>query len=698
MILSGSPHPLGANWDGKGVNFALFSQAATAVELCLFDDNGNCTARHFLPECSEGVWHAYLPGCSPGQHYGYRVHGIYDPVAGMHFNSHKLLIDPYAKQLSGPVRWNDALFGFDSHASEAEELVINTLDSAAYVPKAIVQDSGAQSSENSFIDTHRSSPRVPWQDTIIYELNVRGYTMQHPAISDQDRGRFRGLSNAHLLEYLKALGITSVELMPVHAFVDEHFLQQKKLHNYWGYNSINFFSPETRYLSGSDTSEFREMVNAIHDAGLEVILDVVYNHTAEGNHLGPTLSFRGIDNLTYYRTLPNSPGHYINDTGCGNTINIQNPQVQKLVHDSLRYWTHEMGVDGFRFDLAPILGRKASGYDQEHDFFKRLRDDKSLQHVKLIAEPWDIGPGGYQLGNFPIEWSEWNDKYRDTVRQFWRGDDSQTPEFAQRLHGSADLFEHSDRSPRASINFITSHDGYTLNDLVSYQHRHNEANGENNRDGHQHNYSQNYGVEGATDDKQVIFLRRRQRLNMLATLLLSQGTPMLLAGDEFGNSQLGNNNAYAQDNETGWIDWSGLSSDPKFMHQVQTLIGLRRKYYLLKDNAYRHGKKTSLTGRPNIEWFTPDGQFFSEEKWLHDRALMLMLTETDNIRILHGGPIAIVVLINAAHVQVGFSLPELKVNGEWICEFSSDTVKNIEKNNQWQLNEQSCACFVFHKS
>jgi len=548
VIRPGTSQTLGANWDGAGVNFALYSESASAVELCLFDGAGETEGRFFLPACDEGVWHGYLPGCKPGQQYGYRVQGNYDPAAGLRFNSNKLLIDPYAKQLSGQLTWSKAVFGFDTDDGHKDDQVPSTLDSAAFVPKAVVQGSGEQ--------VPRPAPPIPWQDTIIYEVNVRGYTMLHPAVPAADRGRFRGLSNAHLLDYLKALGITSIELMPVHAFVDEDFLTERGLHNYWGYNSLSFFAPETRYLSGTDIDEFRSMVNAIHDAGLEVILDVVYNHTAEGDRLGPTLSFRGIDNLTYYRTPADSPGDYVNDTACGNTLNIDHPRVQALVCDSLCYWSRDMGVDGFRFDLCSILGRTTNGFDPQHAFFERIGNEPMLRDVKLIAEPWDLGPGGYQLGNFPSRWSEWNDQYRDAVRRFWRGDDSQTSEFARRLHGSADIFEQRGRSPRASVNYITSHDGLTLLDLVCYEQRHNENNGEDNRDGHHHNFGCNYGVEGVTSDEKINQLRRRQRLNMLASLLLSQGTPMLLGGDEFGNSQHGNNNAYAQDNEIGWIDWT----------------------------------------------------------------------------------------------------------------------------------------------
>jgi len=688
VIRPGTSQTLGANWDGAGVNFALYSESASAVELCLFDGAGETEGRFFLPACDEGVWHGYLPGCKPGQQYGYRVQGNYDPAAGLRFNSNKLLIDPYAKQLSGQLTWSKAVFGFDTDDGHKDDQVPSTLDSAAFVPKAVVQGSGEQ--------VPRPAPPIPWQDTIIYEVNVRGYTMLHPAVPAADRGRFRGLSNAHLLDYLKALGITSIELMPVHAFVDEDFLTERGLHNYWGYNSLSFFAPETRYLSGTDIDEFRSMVNAIHDAGLEVILDVVYNHTAEGDRLGPTLSFRGIDNLTYYRTPADSPGDYVNDTACGNTLNIDHPRVQALVCDSLCYWSRDMGVDGFRFDLCSILGRTTNGFDPQHAFFERIGNEPMLRDVKLIAEPWDLGPGGYQLGNFPSRWSEWNDQYRDAVRRFWRGDDSQTSEFARRLHGSADIFEQRGRSPRASVNYITSHDGLTLLDLVCYEQRHNENNGEDNRDGHHHNFGCNYGVEGVTSDEKINQLRRRQRLNMLASLLLSQGTPMLLGGDEFGNSQHGNNNAYAQDNEIGWIDWSGLELDPDFQVAVRQLIWLRRNNDLLKRDVYRHGLGKNSAGHPDIEWLTPDGGHLSEQQWLHDRALILLLTETNEDPGADDHPLAVAILINAALGSVDFRLPKIVAHGEWLCAFSSDNVEHVGTDIR-RLTDRSCACFLYRK-
>jgi glycogen operon protein len=545
MIETGKSQQPGSHWDGKGVNFALYSSSAEAVELCLFDERFQEIQRLLLPDCTDGIWHGYLPGCSPGQRYGYRVQGAWAPAEGLRHNPAKLLIDPYARLLDGGFSWSPAVFDFDPDSS-GDPWLINPLDSAAFVPKSVVSGPVAQALS--------PSPRIAWSEVVILEANVRGFTMKHPGVPEADRGRFLGLSNGEILDYLKALGITSVELMPVHAFIDENFLVKRGLKNYWGYNTINFFTPESRYAGRNAVGEFREMVNAIHDAGMEVILDVVYNHTGEGDGRGPSLSFRGIDNLAYYRTEPGQPAEYINDTGCGNTLNVDHPRVQELVLDSLRYWRRDMGVDGFRFDLAPVLGRTPGGFDGCHPLLEKIRFDPQLEGSRMIAEPWDPGPGGYQLGHFSQRFAEWNDRFRDTVRRFWRGDTGQLSKLAKRLHGSADLFEPSGRGAAASINFITSHDGYTLADLVSYEQRHNQSNGEDNRDGHTHNYSSNHGAEGDTDDDSIIRLRRRQRINLLATLLLSQGTPMLLAGDEFGNTQQGNNNAYAQDNETGWLN------------------------------------------------------------------------------------------------------------------------------------------------
>ena len=686
MIEPGSHQPLGATWDGAGVNFALFSETAEAVEICLFDALENETARVALPEKTGAVWHGYLPDCQPGQLYGYRVRGPYDPSAGLRFNASKLLLDPYARELSGSLRWSPAVFGFD--VTQPDNLSPRSFsDSAPYVPKAVVQ--GA---------VGRPGPRakIPWAETIIYETHVRGYTMLHPAVAAADRGSFRGMRNREVLNYLKALGITTVELMPVHAFADEQFLHRRGLRNYWGYNPLGFFAPEPRYLSGGGITDFLDMTNAIHEAGLEVILDVVYNHTGEGNHLGPTVGFRGIDNGTYYRLMPEDPSQYANDTGCGNTLNVDHPQVRRLILDSLRYWIKKMGVDGFRFDLAPILGRSATGFDRQHAFFSELKKDPAIANVKLIAEPWDIGPGGYQLGNFPPEWAEWNDRYRDTVRQVWRGDDYKLAEFANLFLGSADIFEHTGRRPWASINCVASHDGYTTADLVCYEHRHNEANGEDNRDGHQHNYSCNYGVEGATEDAAINAIRRRQRLNLLTTVLLSHGTPMLLAGDEFGNSQCGNNNAYAQDNEAGWLDWSGLADDPDFHAQVQRLIRLRRNVPLLRQAEYLHGRKRTPSGWRDIEWLGADGERLTDGKWREVRSLTAVLCDTRKTKFQAKEVQAVAVLLNVADAPMKSQLPQFENIGNWYNVFTDDGEQPRRVDDQAiRLAGRSCACFVF---
>lgn len=614
MIETGSPAPLGATADENGTNFAVFSSIADAVELCLFDAAGNETQRHELPGRSEDIWHGYMPGVGHGQRYGYRVRGPYSPRDGLRCNPAKLLIDPYARELAGEFAWNHAVFDG------------NGKDSAPFIPKSVVRGAVTR---HAF-----RRPRVPWQDMIFYEANVRGYTMRHPAVDEASRGTFDGMRNKDVIAHLKSLGITSLELMPVHAFIDEHHLVEKGLRNFWGYNSISFFAPHNRYARTDAVQEFRDMVHAIHDAGIEVTLDVVYNHTGESNEHGPTLGFRGLDNLAYYSTEPDDSGVYINDTGCGNTVNADHPQVQQLIIDSLHYWHRDMGIDGFRFDLAPVLGRHDHGYSKEHPMLQAINDDDVLRDVILIAEPWDPGPGGYQLGHFPSRFAEMNDRYRDTVRRFWRGDADTSCELAERMQGSADIFEASGRPPLASVNFLTAHDGFTLADVVSYEHRHNEANGEQNRDGHAHNYSCNYGAEGGTDDESIIATRYRQRLNMFATLLFSRGTPWLLAGDEFGHSQQGNNNAYAQDNETTWLDWSGPAFDQEFLDTVKTLIRLRHEHRL---------------GEISFEWFAPDGTPVASSHWQHMQSLGAF-----------SDPVAI--LINNSDAIQEFRLPD---NSAW---------------------------------
>jgi glycogen operon protein len=676
MILEGLPDRLGASVESDGVNFALFSGGAEAVELCLYDEYRNETARYFLPRQSDGVWHGFLPGCEPGQRYGYRAHGPWSPARGLRYNPAKLLIDPYARRLDGAFRWAPAIYDYVPD-SEGETWDKNELDSEPFVPLGVVESPTGRSEGNS--------PWIPWAETIVYEANVRGFSMRHPDLPEHERGKFRGLSNGRILAYLKALGITSVELMPVHSFIDEAFLVKKGLRNLWGYNSIQFFTADARFAQNDPAAEFREMVDAIHDAGLEVILDVAYNHSGEGGERGPTLSFRGIDSQAYYRHEPGDPGKYINDTGCGNTFNTDHPRVQDLVLNSLAFWHREMGVDGFRFDLATVLGRSGDGYSRKHPLLTRIGTEPELYRAKLIAEPWDPGPGGYQLGKFPVEWAEWNDSYRDAVRRFWRGDTAQSSEFARRIHGSADLFERSGRDPFASVNFVSCHDGFTLLDTVSYQQRNNAANQEYNRDGHAHNFSSDYGVEGETEDQAVNAVRRQQRLNMLATLLFSQGTPMLLAGDEFGNGQGGNNNAYAQDNETGWLDWGGLESDPEFAVKVRELVQLRRRLPLLRQARYVHGRMPKDRGWCDIVWLHPDGSPMVESDWATGRQLSLFFTCHEEQHEYSPVTHAIAILYNASTEEVVFTLPS-GLSESWVLRFFSSEARPAEEHpGKWKL-------------
>ena len=654
MIQSGSPDQLGASADDGGTNFAVYSSVAERIELCLFDASGRPTRWHELPECTDGIWHGFLPGCRVGQRYGYRVHGPWDPENGLRCNRAKLLLDPYARSLDGTFVWNSAVF--DYVLRDDGSMATNAIDSAPFVPKSVVTDAAEPIS---------AGPKIPWSETIFYEANVRGYTMQHPGIDDSVRGTFAGLRQREVLEYIKSLGITSLELMPVHAFIDEHHLAKRELRNFWGYNTVSFFAPEPRYARADANAEFRDMVRAIHDAGIEVILDVVYNHTGESDSNGPTLSFRGLDNCCYYSMEPDQPGVYINDTGCGNTVNVDHPQAQKLVLDSLRYWHEVMGVDGFRFDLAPVLGRHNHGYSSSHPMLAAIGSDPVLADAKLIAEPWDPGPGGYQLGHFPPEWAEWNDRFRDTVRRFWRGDEDAGAEFAARIRGSADLFQDSGRQPSASVNFITSHDGFTLTDLVSYEERHNEANGEDNRDGHAHNYSRNYGVEGPTDDPEILSVRRQQRLNLVATLLIAQGTPLLLAGDEFGNTQHGNNNAYAQDNEIGWLDWAGLDEDPVFTDQVRRLIELRQAITLLNPPDYIHGRLEISDQVFEITWLNAGGDQIEDHEWWQLRRKNVLIS-----RSTAAGNDSVAILINGLDEMAEYVLPVTDA-GSWRLMFSS---------------------------
>jgi len=656
-IREGRPFPLGATWDGLGVNFSLYSVNATKVELCLFDERNRETERIVLPEYTDEVWHGYLPDARPGQRYAYRVHGPYAPDAGHRFNPNKLLLDPYAKQIVGQLKWAPQLFGY-TIGHKDKDLSFDRRDSAAFMPRCAVVDP-------AFTWGQDRRPQVPWQHTVIYEAHVRGLSMRHPDVPEADRGTFSALRSDALVEHIRGLGVTAVELLPVHAFVDDAQLLERGLRNYWGYNTIGFFAPHPRYMATRTVAEFKQMVTRLHDAGLEVILDVVYNHTAEGNELGPTLSFKGIDNASYYR-LADDRRFYINDTGTGNTFDLTNAGALRMVLDSLRYWVLEMHVDGFRFDLATILGRERYGFDPSGSFLDAVRQDPVLSQTKLIAEPWDIGPGGYQVGGFPPGWAEWNDRFRDNVRAFWRGDQGQLAELATRLTGSADLFRHNGRRPHATVNFITAHDGFTLNDLVSYDHKHNEANGEDNHDGSDNNISANYGAEGPSDDAEINGTRRRQMRNLLATLLLSQGTPMLLAGDEFGHSQGGNNNAYCQDNETTWIDWAAATLAPAADQArfVRRVLALRRRYPLLHRSRFFDGSFDESLGFRDVTWLAPDGSEMTDAQW-HDPGAHALMMRLDGRAPATGlrqvaANVTLLMLLNADPVNtIDFQLPAM---------------------------------------
>ncbi|MDF3040174.1 MAG: glgX [Thermomicrobiales bacterium] len=608
-VRPGSRFPLGATPDGEGTNFALFSENATRIELCLFDENGQHERCVPLRETTAHVWHGYLPGIGPGQRYGYRVDGPWEPEHGHRFNASKLLIDPYAQALTGQVDWNAPVFGYRLGKSD---LVRDKRNDARGVPKGIVI-------ADDFDWSGDRRPDIALNDSVIYELHVKGFTERHPDLPPDLRGTYAGLAAPPVIDYLKNLGITAVELLPVHAFLDDKHLLDQGLRNYWGYNTINFFAPEARYSASGDTggqvTEFKQMVKALHAAGIEIILDVVYNHTAEGNHLGPTLSFRGIDNASYYRLVPDDPRHYMDYTGTGNTLNAMHPQVLQLIMDSLRYWVEEMHVDGFRFDLASALARELHDVDRLGSFFDVIHQDPVLSRVKLIGEPWDIGEGGYMVGSFPPLWSEWNDKYRDTVRAYWKAGDVSISELAYRLTGSSDLYQGDGRRPSASINFVVAHDGFTLEDLVSYNDKHNEANGEHNRDGHDHNLSWNHGVEGPTDDPKITAARDQTKRNLIATLLLSQGVPMLAHGDEIGRTQNGNNNVYAQDNETSWVDWDLDDCKRALLGFTREMIALRERHPSLGRPRFFQGRKIRGSQVEDLAWFRPDGEPMTDEEW-----------------------------------------------------------------------------------
>ena len=664
-ITEGMPHPLGATWDGLGVNFALFSGYASKVELCLFDSTGERELERIeLPEFTDEIWHGYLPDLAPGSVYGYRVHGAYEPDAGHRFNPNKLLLDPYAKGHVGRLIWHPSVFGYTIGA-KGDDLTFDERDSAAFVPKCQVIDP-------AFTWTRDRRPGIPWENTIIYEAHVKGLTRRHPLVPEELRGTFAGLGRPEIVDYIKSLGVTSVELMPIHAFIDDSHLLDKSLTNYWGYNTIGFFAPDPRYFATGQTAEFKQMVAHFHDAGLEVILDGVYNHTAEGNERGPTLSFRGIDNASYYRLLKDTPRYYINDTGTGNTVNLSHPRVLQMVTDSLRYWVTEMHIDGFRFDLATILGREETGFDQGGGFLDSCRQDPVLSQVKLIAEPWDCGPGGYQVGSFSPGWAEWNDRYRDAARSYWRGDEGRVPELASRLSGSADLFNRRGRKPWASVNFITAHDGFTLEDLVSYNDKHNEANGEDNRDGNNNNLSWNCGVEGATEDPEIRTLRERQKRNMLSTLLLSQGTPMLLAGDEFGNTQYGNNNAYCQDNKTSWLDWDAIGDDGQALTAfVRRLCLLRQTFPILRRGRFLTGEWNEELKVKDVTWINAAGTEMADEHWkdARMRCFGMLLDGRAQVSGIKrpGSNVTLLLVLNAYSDVVQFKLPEFAGGSRWLC-------------------------------
>jgi glycogen operon protein len=662
QVREGLPWPRGAAWDGKGVNFALFSAHATKVEVCLFDGETE-KERIELPEYRDETWHGYVPDIRPGQVYGYRVHGPYAPEEGHRFNPNKLVLDPYARAHIGELKWDPAVFGYKV-GDPAADLSFDERDSAPFMPKSVVVDP-----DFDWVREKVWRP-VPWDRTIVYETHVRGYTKLHPKVPEHQRGTFAGLATKEVVDYVKALGVTTVELLPVHTFINDSFLLERKLTNYWGYNSIGFFAPDPRYASdkAKTLQEFKEMVARFHDAGLEVVIDVVYNHTAEGNELGPTLSFKGIDNASYYRLLPDKPRYYINDTGTGNTLDLSHPVVIQLVTDSLRYWVEEMHVDGFRFDLGTILAREPGGFDTYNGFMKAVMQDPVLHRVKLIAEPWDCGPGGYQLGRFPPGWAEWNDQFRDTLRDFWRGE-ALPKALAPRLCGSPDIFNRRGRQPWASVNFVTAHDGFTLNDLVTYNEKHNEANGEGNRDGHSHNRSWNHGAEGPEVDEPIRALRKRQMKNLLATLLLSQGTPMLLAGDEFARTQRGNNNAYCQDNEISWVDWNHDERDQRLIGFVQKLIGLRHQYPTLRRARFLTGEYSEELGVKDVAWINANGEEMRQEHWddANTRCFgMLLDGRAQETGIRRRGELAtLLVIFNPWQDVVKFTLPSGNGGGRW---------------------------------
>ena len=701
-VWPGKPYPLGAAWDGSGVNFALYTANGERADLCLFDARGRETARIALPEYTDQVWHAYLPDARPGQLYGYRVYGPYAPERGHRFNHHKLLIDPYAKMLVGNLRWNPAVYGYRYGHPDAD-LSFDGRDSAPFVPKCQVVDT-------AFTWGDDAPPRTEWHETLVYELNVRGFTRRLPGVEPEAAaGTFAGLASPAAVDYLRGLGITAVELLPVHAFIDEPHLAEKGLVNFWGYNTIGFFAPMSRYMSQGALGEFKTMVHVLHNAGIEVILDVVYNHTAESHERGPTLCFRGIDNASYYRLRPGDLRRNEDFTGCGNSFNLHNSRTLQLVMDSLRYWVEEMRVDGFRFDLATTLARNGQHeFDEHSGFLDAVRQDPVLAKVKLIAEPWDVGDGGYRMGGFPSQWAEWNDRYRDTVRRYWKGDPGMVPELASRITGSSDVFNRAGRRPWAAINFVTAHDGYTLADLVSYEKKHNEANLENNRDGTDANYSVNYGIEGPTVDPKIRARRYRHKRNLMATLMLSQGVPMLLAGDELGRTQSGNNNAYCQDNELTWVDWTvGSDEDRHFAAFVRELIRLRRHHIVFHRFRFFVGRIIPGTHVKDITWLRPDGAEMEYDNWTDGTARTLGALISGlageyhlTARGLPEPDETFLMLMNAGASAVQWVLPASEPAGAWRLVLDTSHEDGLGDSETYPvgdafpLGEESLALFV----
>jgi isoamylase len=668
-VWPGQPSPFGATWDGEGVNFAIFSEHADGVDLCLFDGPDDAVESHRIPmrERTDQVWHCYLPDVRPGQLYGYRVHGPYEPEAGLRFNPTNLLLDPYAKAISGRIRWSDAMFAYRV-GGPRQDLEMNTENSADAVPKSVVINSAFEWGNDRLL-------RTPWNRTVIYECHVKGMTVRHPKIPERVRGTYLGLVYDEMLDYFLSLGVTAVELLPVHQFIVDRHLWEKGLTNYWGYNSIGYFAPDVRYATGGrgvQVHEFKSMVKTFHSAGIEVIIDVVYNHTGEGNHLGPTLCFRGIDNKAYYRLDPENSRHYVDFTGTGNSLNMLHPRTMQLIMDSLRYWVTEMHVDGFRFDLAVTLARELYDVNRLGTFFDIILQDPVLSQVKLIAEPWDVGPGGYQVGNFPVRWAEWNGKYRDTVRHFWRGDRGHVGELASRLAGSSDIYQWTHRGAYASINFVIAHDGYTLNDLVSYERKHNEANGENNQDGHNDNISRNWGVEGETDDPEILDLRFRVMKTFLATLAFSQGVPMISHGDEIARTQRGNNNAYCQDNELTWMDWELDDRREELLEFTRRVIGIRQSNAVLRRRHFFRGQSVGETGIKDVTWLRPDAAEMTESDWreAENHALGMLIdgdaTDETDARGRPSKGDTLLLLFNGGNARVPFCLPAQDGRGQWV--------------------------------